>query len=77
MSAADTYDEAENRAPQLLAVSYTILSIVILSIAGRFYSRRHLLRAIHIEDWLALLACVSSPSSVYKQSSSINRLRWE
>ncbi|KAI5813775.1 hypothetical protein BZA77DRAFT_320644 [Pyronema omphalodes] len=61
MSAADiyTYDEAENRAPQLLAVSWSILSVVILSIIGRFYSRRHLLRAIHIEDWLALLACVN------------------
>lgn len=61
-------DGDRDRGPQLLAMWWTELSICIVMVAMRFYSR-HKLKNFGTDDWLMLTALVSNETG----SSKVDR----
>ena len=59
---APDYTHPKTRGPALLIVNIIFLSIVLIAVTGRFYSRLVIRKQLGLDDYMCVPALVSSPS---------------
>ena len=52
--------ESTNRGPHILAATWVQCAIALLLVGARMYTRIHLIHNVGLDDWIILLALVSS-----------------
>jgi hypothetical protein len=66
----------DNRGPEMAAVALVMTSLSVIAVALRCYTMVAILKRFLVEDWLAVLTCVSNPPDPVPACSSTTQVLW-